>query len=659
MLKWVGRVFGFLLLLVVLLVGLVFVLPAERVAQIAADQLKNATGREVVISGDVSLSLWPVLGAKVGAVEVGNADWASGGPMLRAEQAAIGIDASALWRGEIAIRNIEATRPTIRLESRADGRANWEFSDASGAAQIETSTGPESAQQAFSIAMLQITDATLIYDAEGSDRVRYDGVDLTLDWPEREGGAALKGTLRPRGKPVTLSAQFDRFDRFLAGEARSVDVSLKAASGSARLVGKASLAGDVAGQLDVNMPSTDGFFSALGLPAPGLPQGLGRAVVLKTKLDLSSQRNLSLRDLVADLGGNRISGQLDASLNGVPQITAQLDAGDLDLRSAMGEEGGGGAAPSNGGQGGASGWSKEPIDASGLAAFNGVIDLNAKSIDLGSMKLGATRARLTNERSRMVFSLRDVQAYEGRIQGEFVINNRNGLSVGGNMSGSAISLSPLLGDLMGVTRLNGAAEAQVQFLGVGQSVHAIMHSLSGKGSVKTGRGTIEGINLDALMRSGDAAGGTTIFDSLSASYTIEGGVLRNSDLKLLLQIFEAGGEGTIGLGAQDIDYLFTPRLLEVNEGRDLAIPVRIHGPWAAPRIVPDLSAALQQNLEPEIEELKDQVDERVKEEVQEALGVSAQEGQSVQEAVEEKLKDELENKLKEEVGDKLLRRLFD
>ena len=111
--RWLRRILGAILLVLVLTVGLLFLLPAERIAQLAADQLRTVTGRDVSISGDVSMTVWPVLGVSAEGLEVGNAEWADQGPMLTTDRAAIGVNASALLRGEIQINFIEAASPTI------------------------------------------------------------------------------------------------------------------------------------------------------------------------------------------------------------------------------------------------------------------------------------------------------------------------------------------------------------------------------------------------------------------------------------------------------------------------------------------------------------------------------------------------------------------
>jgi AsmA protein len=387
---------------------------------------------------------------------------------------------------------------------------------------------------------------------------------------------------------------------------------------------------------------------ALGLDGADLPRGLGRSVDMDADLTLTSDRRLSLRGMQADLDGNTITGAADVSLNGTPQFNAQISAGALDLKGAT--QGDNSSASSAGSVG--TGWPKDRIDASGLAAFNGEIALTASSIDLGSFQLGKTRALIKNDRSRMVFEMREVQAYDGTVSGEFVMNNRGGLSVGGKIFAKSVSVQKVLRDAMDVERLTGNGDAEISFLGSGSNVDAIMRSLSGNGALRLGQGTIQGLDLNTLMGSGNGSGGTTVFDSLGATFTINAGNLRNDDLLFVLPNYEARGKGRVGLGAQEIDYLFTPAALRANSGKGIAIPVSIKGPWSNPRIQPDLEAAINLNLAEEKAKLKekakaleDDTKARAQEKLEKELGVSTEDGQSVEDAVKKKLEDKLKGEL--------------
>ena len=204
------------------------------------------------------------------------------------------------------------------------------------------------------------------------------------------------------------------------------------------------------------------------------------------------------------------------------------------------------------------------------------------------------------------------------------------------MQANGIALKQMLSELAGITRFTGEASARIKFLGIGQSMAAIMNSLSGDGGIDTGRGTIEGIDLDRLFRGGDPTGGTTIFDATNATFAIKDGVLSNNDLLMKLAGIEARGEGSVGLGKQTIDYLFTPVSLQARDGRGLALPVIIRGPWSGPSIKVDVEKAIQLNAAEE----KAKVEQKVRDEVAKKLGVTQQEGESTEDALKRTLEEE-------------------
>ena len=272
------------------------------------------------------------------------------------------------------------------------------------------------------------------------------------------------------------------------------------------------------------------------------------------------------------------------------------------------------------------------------------MDLSFDSLKTGSVILGASTLNLTVERSRAVLKFLPASMFGGQMQGQVVANNRNGLSVGGKFSFNGIRLERALGETAGYSRLNGEALGELEFLGAGNSVDTIMRSLSGKGWLEAGKGFFTGFDLEQLMRSG-GNGGSTVFDQMTASYTIEGGNLRNQDLLVLLKGFRAEGKGRIGLGARDLDYLFIPQLVRAGSDQVLTIPVRITGPWENPDIRPDLSQALQ----PKIDEIEQEAKDRVRQKLSEELNTEI--------APEQNLNDVLKERIEQEARDQLLKLL--
>ncbi|WP_371225880.1 AsmA family protein [Roseovarius sp. 2305UL8-3] len=653
------------LVIVVALVALIslLLLPSERIASIAADQISKQTGRTVTLEGETRVTFWPILGVSAGKFTVENADWSEAGAMITADAVKIGVEPQALFGGEVRITGLEAQNPTIRLERARDGRVNWEI----GVEGVAPSGQSDGAVPARSNALSLTLDRALIQNGSFSytdhgagNTLSVSGVDLDLRWPDYAGAATFDISMLPLGSSSTQSipdserlhikGQLDAVGGFVDGQLSGLQATLTAPGGTVAFNGRAGSAPQAAGTLTADFKDTGRVMAALGQPAADIPAGLGRVLSLSTQVTLSDAQNFALRDAVLQLDNNRFTGGADMDLSGdKPKVSAQLRAGALDMSRFGGSDGndtGGGGSVTT------TGWSTSPIDASALALLNGDFALVADSIDLGDLKLAKTRVLATLTRSRLVLDLREVRTYDGLLTGEFVINNRSGLSVGGNLKAEGLNVQSLLRDSTGISRLTGTAAAQVKFLGVGQTMDAIMHSLSGSGSLSSGRGVIEGFDLDRLMRAGDLSGGTTVFDSLTASFTMDKGQVYNDDLLLSLPRASAEGEGRIGLGARDIDYLFTPKLLEGENRRGLAIPVRIRGPWADPRIIPDLERAIDLNLEKEKEELeqrvkeeRDKLEEQAKEEVskriEKELGVTTEEGQSLEDALKDTLEKEL------------------
>ena len=111
----------------VLAVGVLLMLPGQKLAQIAARQIEAQTGREVRFDGDVRFMFWPVLGLRANDVTLANAPWAGPQPILTAGRLSIGVDAAALLGGEVRITELTAIVPELNLATNADGVGNWEL----------------------------------------------------------------------------------------------------------------------------------------------------------------------------------------------------------------------------------------------------------------------------------------------------------------------------------------------------------------------------------------------------------------------------------------------------------------------------------------------------------------------------------------------------
>ncbi|MEZ5675165.1 AsmA protein [Thalassovita litoralis] len=624
---------GFIVVLIVVAVVGLLMLPGDRIAQVAVDQLRAQTGRQVVLEGETQVSYYPVLGVSTGKLTIANADWSQAGPMMTADSLKVGVDFMSLLSGAVKITGLEAVSPSILLERARDGRVNWEL----GVSGVAPSGQPAGSSNALALSLDRalISSGTLRYVDHGAGTdLSVRDVNLDLQWPQYRGQADFTAALTYGSRPLDLSGRISNLAALIEGEITPLSLRATAKGGSVSFEGRASTQPQAQGTFTADLADTGGFLSALGIDGVNLPRGLGQVAKAKADLTFASDQRLALRNLTTTLDQNSLSGELDLSLAGAkPVLTARLAAGQVDLTGLTGGDSSSGSS---------AGWSKDKIDASALGMLDGEISLSATGLSVAGLQFGAARTLTTIDNARAVVKLQSLAGYDGTISGQVVANNRSGLSVGGAVGASGVDMQKLLTDLAGISRFTGKAEANVDFLGSGASLHAIMNSLSGKGGIHMGRGTIQGFDLDKLMRSGVTTGGTTVFDSLGATFTMDKGSLYNKDLLMKLPALSATGEGRIGLGPQDIDYLFTPKVDSINDGKGLAIPVHIRGPWADPRIWPDMEKAIDLNFKEEKEKAKKELEKKVKDK----LGVdSTNPDESVEDAVKKKLEDEAKKRL--------------
>jgi len=631
-LRWLVRLIGVVLSLAVLAVAALFLIPGERLANLAAQQVSAATGRSLVFSGEVRPTIWPHLGVTTGAVRLGNADWSSAGPMLQAEALEISLDLRALIGGDIAVRQVALRGPRILLERAADGSGNWEFRPASAM----TTAGPAGAGPAtFTIDTAELRDGriTLIDHADGT-RLEFDGIDATLRLPDFAGPAEFEVSLRIDGRPLRAEARVERFADALAGRIVPLRLNAEMAGARAGFEGRAGF-GDAAaeGRLSLSVPD---------LAALGAGPGLG-AFSAAAQVTLAPAGSVHLRDAALSLGANSVTGAADVTFDGPrPKIVAQFAGDRLDL---SGQSAGRGASISPA----PAGWPTAPIDAGALALLDAEIGLDLGGVDLGTIRLGAVRAALVIDRARAVLSLREVGLYDGRVSGELVLNNRSGLSAGGDLRIRDIALMPLLTDAAGLRRLDGRGSADLRFLAVGGSIDAMMRSLSGEGRVDLGSGEILGFDLARILRNLDLShvgeGRRTIYDSIVGSFTIAEGVLRSEDLRMEAALVGATGRGAVDIGRRTLDVRVVPVALPGQDGGGLRVPLLVTGAWEEPRLRLDMQGMADERLREERERLET----RAREEAERRLRLEREEGERLQDAARRRAEEEAARRLGVEV----------
>ncbi|NPD13898.1 AsmA family protein [Xinfangfangia sp. D13-10-4-6] len=648
--RYIWRGLAAIMVVIVLLIAVVLMIPAERIARLAADQFEKATGRAMRIEGEISPRFWPVLGIKTGPVTIANAPWSvTEGPMFTAESMTIEVNASALFGGDIKVLGLNSQRPRILLERSKSGEANWEFTPAGS-----TAASPAAATDAAAPASGGLTRFTLerglieggtfryIDHASGQD-LTFDNLNAELAIPDFTGPFTLQASGVSHGQKVTLALQGGLFQAFAEGRVSPLSLTMATGAAQVNFEGRGGWNPMAAeGVLQADLGDLAALGAAAGVQISPPPEGFGaRKLTVNGQVVLDAKGAAYLRDAKIEADNNVILGDMDFSPGAArPKLSGNLRASTLDLRGLSGESAGEERPGGSGGGMQAAGWPKERIDVSALGLMDANLSLAVGAVDLGLVKFGQTQLMLTIDRARAVFDLRELAAYGGAIRGEFVVNGRGGLSVGGNLVLAGLDSGPLMMDLAGWDRLTTRAGMTLKFLGVGNSIDEIMQSLQGDGTLTLGKGEIRGLDIAGMLRNLDISyvgeGQRTVFDGIAGTFTIADGNLTTSDLRLVAPYVTADGAGRIGLGARDLDLRLRPTAFPGTDSSGAAtggvmVPLRITGPWADLKYRLDLETIAREKMEAEAKAAAERLRLQAKE-------------------AEDRAKADLEAKLKSELG---------
>jgi AsmA protein len=253
--------------------------PNQFKPQIAA-AVKQATGRDLQLQGDIKLSLLPWIALQLGPASLSNPPGFGAQPFIAFQHAAVRVRFWALLHERLAINHLQIDGLDVRLQRNAQGRGNWE--GLGRAATAATANGAErTPAPVATLAGIQITHARLSYQA------------VTLENLNLETSPFVDGV-------VPVSLHFD-VNRGVPTEQTSVEAKLAFSNpapqryqlAAVTVVGQATLAG--------NARPIRWHFSTANLDLDLTAQTVAAPVV--TAAVAGAQLNLSLQgsDIVDDL----------------------------------------------------------------------------------------------------------------------------------------------------------------------------------------------------------------------------------------------------------------------------------------------------------------------------------------------------------------------
>lgn len=248
-------------------------------------------------------------------------------------------------------------------------------------------------------------------------------------------------------------------------------------------------------------------------------------------------------------------------------------------------------------------WNNNHIDLSALKGFNANIKAISDSVTVSNINMGKTDLRFSVKDGVMNVNLAEVSLYEGSGVGSVTVDaSGEKIKIAKQYTFSNIRLGKFLKDAASFERVEGSGSINASVLTEGSSEADFVRNLQGTGSILLKEGKLKRIDLSSSSDGSDESvqglfnsGNDTEIANMNATFTIQNGIISNSDLTATAPFSQITGKGAINLPEFSVNYLIVPKVSSNNTS--FAIPVRIKGDLRSPEIKPDAKSAVIENID--------------------------------------------------------------
>lgn len=228
----------------------------------------------------------------------------------------------------------------------------------------------------------------------------------------------------------------------------------------------------------------------------------------------------------------------------------------------------------------------DAFDLSPLANLRASGGIHVGELTVGSIRASNMRAALRSVPGKLVLQPIVANLYGGSGSGSVTLDFSRSASMPHMtfvQTLKAVQVGPLVADLTGRSPIDGRGDVLIDVNTEGSSTAQMRQALAGTAALRLSEGSINGIDLKAMVLGGKEASGVaangerTGFAQMSARFTIAKGIAHNDDLAATTPLFGVAGAGDIDLAREQIDYTLACTLASTG----ISLPVKLSGPWDA------------------------------------------------------------------------------
>ena len=621
-----GRLVKILLLGVAAVVGLLmigaialflFFDPNDFRDEISAE-VKEATGRDLIIEGDLSLSVFPWIAVNIGRTQLGNAAGFGDEPFLSFEKARLSVKiAPLLFQQTVTIGTVSLDSFSLSLEVAANGHNNWEDLSQMGQREQaeETAEAADTADpQALNIADVRLSDATIVFhDAQAGTATKISELslkvhsvvagepfDIAAEFDFESDPAGVSGQLQLSSSMMVSDGiqQVSIRDFVIEGHldgvaaetteyrfsAPAIDVDLLADRVTMGRMQLSLLGLDISADVEpysysemrprmtlmVEPFSAKALMQTLGVEAPPTadPEALTR-VSISSRAELG-ETAVALTAMTLELDDTKMTGALSIPLTEQGAYQFNLLADSIDVDRYM--------APAGSGTGTSASSEEDieiPVDLIRTLKAKGSLEL--KRALLSGMTFENMELGVNSVSGQLRMHPITAELFDGTYNGDVRINAASdipSISVNENIKG--VQLEPLAKAMFDLENITGTIAGSFKLSGSGRNLSAIRSDLDGSMAFTLADGAWEGTDLWYKVRSAYALykqrpppepklPARTEFSNVRVTGPVRDGVFSNDDLLVELPFIQMTGNGTVDLAEGQIDYAMQARVLEQPE----------------------------------------------------------------------------------------------
>ena len=537
----------FLVILTLVIVGVlgtwyaISSIDQTQLTRLIGSSVKEATGRDLKISGPVRLTIFPSIGLIAQDVSLSNAAWAKDPYFVKAKKLDINIHLLPLFSQRVEINRIELSGIEVFLQSNAQGSSNWVL--AAPLVQGPPSRDKSSAKQGRDDSTFIAIEGLHLKDV----RISY-----------RQGSAAPKIY-----QVQTLSLQ------------------------------------DGGGYTLLNLDAQEG---SMRLGVSGKVTSIRKIVDDWDQTPLKIQTDLSID---VDGKKLMLKGDVLKRVNASPSFDMQLNSKAFDLAPLLGGAAiaaSGGKIPSQAKTSPTAPYffSPEPLPFNLLPIANGSIDLNIGELSLpGLTPLKDLTAQIQFKDEQINFRKVNFKFGAGSAQADAQIAGYQGKSPSMSIEGQAMgySLEQVLLNTGGSLQIKGGdTRIALHLRGNGNNLHQIMGGMSGKAQISIGKASMPTNYINAggdfvvslfeainpLRKKTDK----TIIGCAVAYFPVSNGLVNMKDsIGIETDRLDIALSGNINLKTESINLNIYPREKSgLTTGLDLANLVKVQGTLQNPEL---------------------------------------------------------------------------